>query len=314
MTGTHLTGLPGTNPLAFFAALGVQVLFEDQDDQPRLWWTEDVIPHAVVDASFDVHRIVDRALEVFPDLLSSPALSPGFGYKADDDAKFMVDDRRNDLRTYLLQNMTGSRLPDRFASCLVAEGSYDANRKAKPSDLYFSAGKVAFLRDARKILDGVREHHLTMALHGPWEYDSRLPSLRWDTRDDPNWALAATKPGVNKRTCPGPEAFAILGFTLFPVFGETGRTLTQNCEGEWNRDGSFVWPLWNRPTSLRVTRSLLSHVTASNSGMDTRHHTDLDYRRRWLRAWGIHSIMQSPIRRSKAANGLGNMGPARAIY
>ncbi len=314
MTGTHLTGLQGTNPIAFLAALGVQVLFEDNGDQLHLWWTDDVIPHAVVDPSFTVDRIVHRALSAFPDLLTSPALNPGFGYKADNDAKFKVTASQNDLRKYLSQIRTGSSISDRLASCLVAEGSYDANRNAKPSDLYLSAGRVAFLRDARKILEGVRKHHIAMALLGSWKYDSELPSLRWDTRDDPNWALAATKPGVNKRTCPGPEALALLGFTLFPVFGKSGRTLTQNCEGAWSYGGNFVWPLWNTPTSLSVTRSLLAHVTASNSGSVPPQHTDLEYRRPWLRSWGIHSIMKAPIKRSKAANGLGNMGPAREVY
>ena len=36
MTGTHLTGLEGTNPLGFFTALGVQVAFDDEEHVPRL--------------------------------------------------------------------------------------------------------------------------------------------------------------------------------------------------------------------------------------------------------------------------------------
>ena len=35
MNGTHLTGLEGTNPLGFLAALGVQTVFSDEDEQPR---------------------------------------------------------------------------------------------------------------------------------------------------------------------------------------------------------------------------------------------------------------------------------------
>ena len=38
MNGTHLTGLEGTNPLAFLAAIGVQTAFADEEVQPRLWW------------------------------------------------------------------------------------------------------------------------------------------------------------------------------------------------------------------------------------------------------------------------------------
>ena len=302
MTATRLTGLSGTNPLGFLAALGVQVLFEGEDKQPRLWWTEDVIPHAVTDGPFDMDRIVRRALEVFPMWLSSSALSPGIDSKADNDAKFKPDQ----LRNYIAMNET-DRTPDRLACCLVAEGSYDGNGKAKPSDLYLSAGKVAFLRDARKILDNVRSDDLLVALRGPWEYNSKLPSLRWDTADDPDWALAATKPGIDKRTCPGAEALALLGFSLFPVFGRHGRTLTQNCEGEWSQGGKFVWPLWNKPLRQRAIRSLLTHIVSDD------HHV-FSQRSKWFTAWSIHSIVESEIRRAKRALGLGNMGPPRIVY
>ena len=300
MSVTHLRGLSGTNPLGFLAALGVQALFDGQVTQPTLSWSWDVTPHAIIDAEFDADRIVQRALIVFPNWLQSSALNPGFGKKENNDAKFEQDQ----LRCYLANNETG-RPETRLASSLVAEGSYDGKGKAKPSDLYLSAGRVAFLRDARTILSQVTEHDLMTALEGPWQYDSKLPSLRWDIVDDPNWALAATKPGVKKRTCPGPEALALIGFSLFPVFGRTGRTMTQNCEGTWNQ-GRFVWPLWTEPASQRVVKSLLAHVTASAP--------ELDRRRRWFPGWGIQSIMESSIKRSKTASGLGNMSPARVVY
>jgi len=75
---THLPGLEGTNPLGFLAALGVQVIFENESEQPRLWWSDDVSPHGVVDVSITVERITDQALKVFPLWARSPALSPSF--------------------------------------------------------------------------------------------------------------------------------------------------------------------------------------------------------------------------------------------
>ena len=51
--------------MGFFAALGVQVAFANEDEQPRLWWSEDVTPHAVVDEAFPVERITARAMEAF---------------------------------------------------------------------------------------------------------------------------------------------------------------------------------------------------------------------------------------------------------
>ena len=301
MGATPMAGLSGMNPLGFLAALGVQVLFEDQESQARLWWTNDVIPYAVTDGRLSVDRIVNRALQAFPVWLGSSALNPDTGSKADDDAKF----EPGQIRHYLAKNET-ENTSDRLARCLVAEGSYAKNGKAKPSDLYFSAGRVAFLRDARKILRSVTGEDIENALLGPWRYYSDLPSLRWDMTDDPDWALAATKPGVDKRTCPGVEALALLGFSLFPVFGKPDRTMTQNCEGGWAQGGKFGWPLWSRPLNQRVVRTVLAHVASEDPALASR--------AKWFPAWGIHTIMQSDIRRSARAQGLGNMGPSRVVY
>ena len=299
--GVHLTGLDGTNPMGFLAALGVQVLFESEDHQPRLWWTEDVIPYAVIDPSFEVDRLVRQARDVLPIWIGSAAMNPRTGTAADNDAKF----ERAHLRSYLGTNKTGTA-PNRVASCLVAEGSYAKNGRAKPSDLYLSAGRVAFLRDARKILRSVTDKDIENALLGPWCYYSKLPSLRWDMTDDPDWALSAAKPGVDKRTCPGVEVLALLGFSLFPVFGKPDRTMTQNCEGGWARGGTFVWPLWKIPLNQRVVRTVLAHVVSEKKALASR--------AKWFPAWGIHSIMESDIRRSARAQGLGNMGPSRIVY
>ena len=293
--GTHLRGLEGTNPLGFLAALGVQVLFDFEECQPKLWWSDDVIPHAIVNPEFDIDRIVTQAMQEFPRWLESPALNPRIDKKADNDAKFKPDD----LKQYL-SNAQASHPGNRLASALVAQGSYDNNGNAKPSDLYLSAGRVAFLRDARKILQNVTNKHLEGALQGPWIYDSDLPSLRWDIIDDPNYALAAVKPGVNKLTCPGPEALALLGFSIFPVFGSPGRTLTQGCSGSW-KNGLFAWPLWTTPAERGAIKSLLAHVSNTEPVFKNRSP--------WYGAWHISHIVQSSIRRNDAAMGLGNMAP-----
>ena len=63
MNSTHLTGLEGTNPMGFLAAIGVQTAFSDEDMQPYLWWSDDVTPHAMVDDRFGVERITDQLLD-----------------------------------------------------------------------------------------------------------------------------------------------------------------------------------------------------------------------------------------------------------
>ena len=303
MNGTHLTGLDGTNPLGFLAALGVQVAFAEECEQPRLWWSDDVTPHAVVDSAFTIDRIADQALTVFVQWKDSPTMIPryddGSPMQKGEDLKLQP----SDLRTYLSQAgrcSAGSTLN----AALVAEGSLDNQDVAKPSDLYFTAGNQKFLKMARQILDGVSREDLITGLEGPWSYRSRLPSLMWDVSDDRAYALRASNPAPEKKlTNPGPEALAIVGLSLYPVFAGRSRTLTQGCSGSW-KAGRYSWPLWYKPTSLNATRSLLAHAYDDPKAKRRRH---------WFHAWGISRVLRSPIRRSDQG-GYGTFGPPEVAW
>lgn len=292
MTGTHLTGLEGTNPLGFFAALGVQVVFDGAADVPRLWWSDDVVPHAVVDDSFSLEEIADRAMEVFPAWLGSPAIFTGL--EPSGDVKF----KELDIATYLA-NSRDSGPGAGLAACLVAQGSLDNSGVAKPTDLYFTTGQQRFLKIVAEVLKGVTAEDLRDGMTGPWPYQSKLSSLMWDVADDSNYALSASDPSKGKKlTNPGPEALAILGISKYPVFGSSSRTLTQGASGGWKR-GSFTWPIWTKPGSHRVVASLLAHAASAQADL--------------LPAWGVSRVMQSDIRRS-SQGGYGTFGPPEVIW
>ena len=305
--GTHLTGLEGNNPLGFLAALGVQVLYDFEDQQPKLWWTDDVTPHAVVNPEFNIDRIVEQALEVFPQWLESLALNPGFGAKADNTAKFSP----SDLRKYL--DKTRSCQPgNRLATALVAEGSLDgAGKVAKPTDLYFAAGQLKFLNIIRTVLTKVEREAVFEGLKGPWSYTSSLSSLGWDVTDDRIYAIAPANPAKEKKkTNPGAEALAVLGLSRHPVFASLDhrgrhRTLTIGCSGPWRRGGTYTWPLWRRPAAPSAVRSLLAHATGGERANDRR--SD------WYRGWGVFQVMRSVIWRSDQG-GYGTFRPPRSIW
>ncbi|MDE0376582.1 MAG: hypothetical protein OXK16_11575 [bacterium] len=302
--GTHLRALEGTNPLGFLAGLGVQALFDAVPNQPSIWWSDDVIPHAVVDAEYSVERVVDQALRVLPIWAESPALSPGLGTKADNTGKFSPQDL-----TKYLERTRSPFAGSRFATALVAEGSLDgAGKVAKPTDLYFTAGQLKFLKIARQLLTEVHRESLMEGLTGPWSYSSPLSSLGWDTTDDRIYALAAANPAKEKKlTNPGAEALAILGLSRHPVYaGQDARgrdrTLTQGCAGPWRRGGTYTWPLWTQPATPNAVRSLLAHATG-----------DLDKRSNSFDGWAISSIMRSAIRRSDQG-GYGTFGPPEVVW
>lgn len=309
MSGTHLTGLEGTNPLAFLAALGVQVLFEADPDQPRLWWSDDVIPHAVVDESFTIDQIAEKAVDRFSRWRTSHALATKLPGAAD--MKFPAEH----LRTYLSETRADA-VGDRLAWCVVSEGSLATRDKkgqkeevAKPTDLYFTAGQQPFGDIMREIFENTTFDDVANALVGPWSYKSKLPTLMWDVVDDANYALAARNPSKEKKlTNPGAEALAILGFSLYPVFTGQDRTLTTGCRGSWKR-GDFSWPLWSHPGSLMSTRSLVSHVGDEGK----RPSQSQDLREKRYAGWCIYQVYRSAIRRSDQG-GYGTFGPPEIVW
>ena len=303
MNGTRLAGLEGTNPLGFFAALGIQVAFKTKSECPRLWWSDEITPRAVVDGDYTVEAIADKALEAFSEWKSSPAIAP-HGFKKGDEAKFSA----KELRVYL-ERSRNNDAGSAFATALVAEGSLDSTKepKSKPTDLYFTAGQQKFLEMVRKVLGGTKHADLIVGFEGPWEYKSPLPSLMWDVTDDRDYALSANNPSTEKKlTNPGPEALAILGMSLYPVFAGRDRTLTQGCSGRW-KSGTYSWPLWRKPSSLNAVRSLLAHAYFAEKQPDWRS------RRERFPAWGVTLVMKSEIRRSDQG-GYGTFGPAEVAW
>ena len=156
MSETHLQGLEGSNPLAFLAALGVQVAFQNKSEQPRLWWSEDVTPHAVVDGDFSLDGIADAAVAVFDEWKRAPATNPvrhdGTSMPKGDELKLKPED----MRMYL-DNARGGGASCALATALVAEGGLDNKGVAKPSHLYFTAATKSSCTWRAKFLTKRRE-------------------------------------------------------------------------------------------------------------------------------------------------------------
>ncbi len=303
MTGcdvTLLRGLPGDNPLGFLAALGAQVALAEQGADLRLHWTDDPIPHPVLSPACGLDEIARAVRAVAAAWLDGPALDesihPGL--------KLKPEEIRDYLRRGRDAGSSGS-----LAACLLAENSLDISRKAKPSDLYFTAGQQKFVSMARTILGEVTEDEIVDDMAKPWSYHSKRESLMWDIVDDRLHALSYADPTKSqnpKLTNPGAEALAVLGFSRYPCFASSQGTLTQGCSGGWKR-GWFVWPLWTVPATGGAVRSLLAHVDIPAETRAARR------RREWYRSWGLSRVMQSQIRRSDQG-GYGTFGPPRVVW
>lgn len=297
MIEKKLTGLNGSNPLGFLAAVGLQVALDDEGKASKLWWSDDVVPKAMLSIEPGID-LADVALTCVARLRQSPLFNSGIDGAGD--LKFATDKIRP-----FLEVASSDPAAIRLASCVVSEGSIDRSGKAKPSDLYFTAGQQRFLVIIREILDGVTREDILEAIDGPWSYASELPTLMWDTSDDANYALAARNPAVEKKlTVPGAEALAILGLSAFPVFTGQERTLTTATSGTW-KSGRFRWPIWHLAAGSGATRSLIQQIPA----IDHRAGSTVDQ----LNGWGVELVYESSIRRSDQG-GYGSFSPPRIIW
>lgn len=312
MNGRHLEGLMGTNPLGFLAALGIQVIFRFrpmQKKQPSLWWSDELIPHAVIDRSFTLEQIANYAKSEFTkwsnDIIKLCELEFDKSSKIGELKLNGADTRK------CFQHITQGTVNQRviaLVSSLIAEGSLDKEGKSKPTDLYFTTGQQKFLKDVVAILNQVSYEDIVVAVDNDWTYDSSLPSLMWDISDSREYALRAIKPSDDKKkTNPGAEALAILGLSLYPVFGSRDRTLTTGCSGNWE-NSYFSWPLWNKPAKFNTVRSFVSHAHGSNSST-----TFKDGRNQWFRSWGIFRIYGAQIKRTDKGR-KGSFSPPEIIW
>lgn len=292
MTDTVLGGLDGSNPLAFLAALGTQVVFRGEPEAPRLWWRDELLPRPLVDGDFPVERLVTQALRFRDILAEEVALQFELDGKPIDDVKLAPEAARR----YIDACRRASDLSARLAGALIAEGSYDQKGVAKPTDLHFTAGQQRFLKMAREIVDKVRARDIEEALVGPWSYTGGTPSLKWDVTDDRVFAFRARDPAPEKKpSVPGAEFLALAGLTIFPVFGGSSRTVTTGCDGSW-KSGHFSWPIWVHPAGPGAVKSLVSHAVSGTTRLTE------------AAGWGVVRLYKAPIRRSDRG-GLGSFGP-----
>ena len=310
----RIASMKATNPLGFLAALGAQAAFTGADNAPRLHWTDDVYPHAVITGASE-QEVVSQAITQLSLLRKSYALDPRKDKDNPNKPKNDLKLAPQEIRRYLQQASDESELAERLASALLAEAALDEKgQKAKPTDLYFTAGNQEFAKMCQEIMDaasrddgeGVRKALITDA-----PYDAKAPTLMWDVRDDRNYALMHRNPsGLAKIAHPGLESFAIMGISAYPAFmqkrGNSARTIISGAAGSWKRT-TFTYPIWDKPATLPAVRSLIAQASYppdnANSGV---RETDLI-------GWGVTKIMQTTITRTDQG-GYGAFLPPKIIW
>ncbi len=197
-------------------------------------------------------------------------------------------------------------------------GISDSNRPdermlASPWALIKGDGHQSFLESVEKIMTLCGRDHLKQALFGPWIPRDLKYSLRWDTADDRRYALMEQDPtagGNETKTLWGANRLAFEALRFFPAMPVRGgmgvvgwRAATPD---EWQEDCVVRWPLWARPVSVVVVKSVLClrDIWCDDAVARNR-----------LRALGVSAVMESRrIGFGQATSRKYNLTPAAAVW
>lgn len=299
MTTLHLTGLDGSNPLGYFAALGALEALTDVGLDVRLAWEYRGTWTPVLGLPGDDDGL-DRVIEAIRTdrhrVSVDPSLALEYGGKRDLKPPPAVF--RSFLEGVSARSTPHSRIGADFACAFATEVVLDQQGKGvKPTALHFTAGQQLFLAMVRDLAEGVTDDDVREALIGPWTYSRPLPILGWDATSTRAYALRASNPSGDKKLgVPGADWLAFRGLVAHPSFPRRGRVDTVGCSGSW-KHGTFEWCLWVSPLPRDAVRSLvrLDHGRRSAAERD---------------ACGIGVVFSSQISRSEQG-GYGSFGPAR---
>jgi hypothetical protein len=201
----------------------------------------------------------------------------------------------------------GERQAAEYAAAFGSEVCAEENKgRIEYTSLCFitGSGHQDFLPTACKLAALTKEEGIQEALFGPWQYQGKSLSFRWDPADAAEYALRASDPSKEgARTVWGANRLAFEALPLFPAQPTRGGLRTTGMREERYPE-TFTWPVWEAALDCNVIRSLLSLEELQREWP----------RRAVLQSMGISEVFRAPrIRIGRGANFKVSFRPARAV-
>jgi hypothetical protein len=256
-----LSGLDGSNPLGFLAALGtLRTLARARPDRDVQMAWQNASGRWTPAVAFNEETSESDVVEALQPLLVAMAKHAAFNFAENlklqpaDFAAFACESAR------LVRKGEDTVCAD-FAGCFACETTL--NKEGTVQDTAFrtmsGAGHQHFLKFMAEIARTTTPEQLHAALFAPWSYEEQKLSLRWDPADDRRYALRWNDPsGDVIRTVRGANRLAIEALPLFPVASVHGRLETTGFGRPQGRGIFWTWPIWEAPISLDTSRSVLA--------------------------------------------------------
>lgn len=265
-SGLVLTGLDGSNPLAFLAAIGTLRALAGAD--VTMGWRQyggAWRPVIVARENMDEELLLNRLCEQLDVMRDHPALGrwDNLGVPPEE------------FRAYALDASDRATMADRicadFAASFACEvvTTRDSKKVLVVEDTAFrtmsGAGHQDFVGFMRSIIAATTRDLVRKALFSEWLYDDPVTNstLRWDPADDVRHALRWRNPSGdparrNSGTVLGANRLAIEGLPAFPTAPVRSRLETTAFTGSGRRGTFLTWPIWGPGIGLDTCRSLLA--------------------------------------------------------
>ena len=257
--GILLTGLDGSNPLGFLAAVGtLRTLAQlDAATDPRMRWTA-----TRGTWSPELSGTTADSAEALIDLLA-PALSRGSTPEFD-----FAQDLNVSSGTFLAvaaQAQREAALQERryadFAASFGCEATTTTDEKSIQDTALRTmsgAGHQHFLGTMKDLVASTDKGHLHRSLFERWDYSDDKLGLRWDPEEDRRYALRWQNPSSDTvRTMRGANRLAVEALPLLPT-APRNRQLDTTGFSRQDRAVRLTWPIWKAPLGVDVVRSLLA--------------------------------------------------------
>ena len=293
-----LSGLDGSNPLAFLAALGTLRVLSKMYPTEKLsmtWRVEDGAWRPVLVSS--VLSIKQEALcDSLAEWLADPPQIKLLDENEIGDNLTISPSRFHELAHKYLQSVIGESAESMVALEYFAAFGTDTTYQPHSKDhslmqdtalrTMSGAGHQHFVKFMREIVANTSSLNLYSTLFRPWTYEDegRGMNLRWDPIDDRRYAMRWKNPSADPaKTMRGANRLAIEGLPLFPT--ATIGTRLQTTGFRSKRGAFWSWPIWDGDLEFPVIQGLLQLAAISTENSPEQ--------RDALRRRGISEIYES---------------------
>lgn len=275
--GLLLSGLDGSNPLGFLAAVGtLRILGDAFAGSVRLGWRS---AHGswrplLAGCGSNERELCDAVLQ---ELKDAPADIFDIGKENGNESRKSKESNKFPFAPDRFVRETKARRDKacpsgrRDVDFLAGFGTelYPDAKKGEFQETRFrmvrtgDSNRQGMLFYAKAIHERIGHRHVERTLFRPWDYRDDGYSLRWDPIEDQAYALrwrdpSRSKPADGPGTMLAANRLAVESLRCFPTFAVGRRAHTTGFHRDEGRGFRFVWPIWTSMVDVETLRSLVA--------------------------------------------------------